>query len=207
VDKDEAYAFLYKLAEGISVMFGTSCETVIHEMNGQHVKNLAIFNGHVTGRKAGSTLSIYGNDTAVVTESGQNLENDYINQQVLLAGKQIKSTTVHMRGKGYHYALGINFDVTVMSQMRVLLDNLTTIEGNLMDRLTGSAQPAIDELFDSCVEIVNRPVKGMKKAERLSLVRLLRDKGAFQMQRSVPYVAERMGVSKFTVYNYLNELE
>ena len=27
------------------------------------------------------------------------------------------------------------------------------------------------------------------------------------LQRSVPYVAERMGVSKYTIYNYLNELE
>ncbi len=188
-------------------MFGPNCETVIHEMSGQHIHNLAIFNGHVTGRKAGSTLSIYGNDTAVSVESGQNLELNYINQQVLLDGKQIKSTTVHMRGEGYHFAMGINLDVTVMSQMRVILDNLTDFEGDLMDRLNSDAQPAIDELFDSCLKVVNRPIESMKKAERLSLVRLLKEKGAFQMQRSVPYVAERLGVTKFTVYNYLNELE
>ena len=205
MDRDEAYEFLYKLAEAISIMFGRSCETVIHEMNGQHIRNLAIFNGHVTGRKAGTTLSIYGNDTAVDIGGGQNLELDYINQQVAVSGRLIKSTTVHMRGKGYHFALGINFDVTVMTQMRSLLDSLTAFEGDLMDRLS-SGQTAIAELFDSCLEIVNRPVGGMKKADRLAMVRLLKEKGAFRMQRSVPYVAERMGVTKFTVYNYLNEL-
>jgi predicted transcriptional regulator YheO len=205
MDRDEAYEFLYKLAEGISIMFGRSCETVIHEMNGQHIRNLAIFNGHVTGRKAGTSLSIYGNDTARDTGGGQNLELDYINQQVMVAGRQIKSTTVHMRGEGYHFALGINFDVTVMTQMRGFLDSLTAFEGDLMDRLS-SGQPALGELFDSSLEIVNCPVGSMKKAERLALVRLLKEKGAFRMQRSVPYVAERMGVTKFTVYNYLNEL-
>ena len=206
MDKEEAYTFLYTLAEGIAIMFGKNCETVIHEMNGQHVKNLAIFNNHVTGRKAGSSLSIYGNDTAGYRGSRQNLELDYINQQVVVAGKQIKSTTVHMRGDGYHYALGINYDVTVMTQMRGILDNLTDIEGDLMDRLNNSGKSAIDELFNSCLVAVNCPISSMRKPERLALVRLLWEKGAFRMRRSVPYVAGRMGVSKFTIYNYLNEL-
>ncbi len=206
MDKEAAYEFLYKLAEGIAVMFGANCETVIHEMNGQHVKNLAFFNSHVTGRKAGSTLSIYGNETAYDTDSGQNLELDYINQQVVVSGKQIKSSTVHMRGDDYHYALGINFDVTVLTQMRAILDNLTAHEGDLMDRLNSDAQPAIGELFDGCMELINRPMDKLKKADRLRLVQLLKEKGVFRVQRSVPYVAERLGVSKFTIYNYLNEL-
>ena len=208
VNKDEAYEFLYTLAEAISIMFGRNCETVIHEMNGQHIKNLCFFNGHVTGRKAGSTLSIYGNDTEYDSRSAgaQNLELDYINQQVAVSGKQLKSTTIHMRGDHYHYALGINYDVTVMAQMRGVLENLTDIGGDLMERLNSGSQPTIDELFDSCLEQGKRPVGSMKKAERLSLVRLLKEKGVFRMQRSVPYVAERLKVTKFTVYNYLNEL-
>ncbi|MBQ2271304.1 MAG: helix-turn-helix domain-containing protein, partial [Firmicutes bacterium] len=43
--------------------------------------------------------------------------------------------------------------------------------------------------------------------ERLMLVKMLKEKGVFNLQKSVPYVAERMGVSKYTIYNYLNELE
>ena len=206
MDKKEAYEFLYKLAEGIAIMFGKNCETVIHEMKGKQVKNLAIFNSHVTGRHAGSSLSIYGNKMTTGSSTGQNLELDYINQQVIIAGRQIKSTTVHMRGENYHYALGINYDVTVMTQMRGILDNLTDIEGNLMDRMSSGANTAISALFNSCLELVNCPLESMRKAERLNLVRLLKERGAFQMQRSVPYVAERLGVSKFTIYNYLNEL-
>ena len=50
------------------------------------------------------------------------------------------------------------------------------------------------------------PVDLMKKSDRIELVRQLQDKGAFHIQRSVPYVAERLGITKFTVYNYLNEI-
>ena len=61
--QEEAFEFLCRLAQGIASMFGDSCETVVHEMEGERMKNLVIFNGHVSGRSAGSTLSIYGRDT------------------------------------------------------------------------------------------------------------------------------------------------
>lgn len=36
-------------------------------------------------------------------------------------------------------------------------------------------------------------------------VRLLRERGAFSLRRSVPSVADALGVTRFTVYNYLNQ--
>lgn len=206
--KEEAYEFLCRIAEGIAVMFGANCETIIHEMHGQRIVNLAVYNGHVTGRKAGSTTSIFGKDTALEDETRQNLDLDYQNQMVVTpGGHQIKSSTYHMRGEDYHYALGINFDITVLDQMRGILDCMTNIEGDLLSSITEKDQTNIEAIFDACMEIVNRQPERMKKAERMMLVKLLKEKGVFNLQRSVPYVAERMGVSKYTIYNYLNELE
>ena len=51
--QEEAFEFLCRLAQGIASMFGDSCETVVHEMEGERMKNLVIFNGHVSGRSAG----------------------------------------------------------------------------------------------------------------------------------------------------------
>ena len=207
MDKNEAYEFLYRLAEALSLMFGKNCETIIHEIDGQHILNLAIFNGHVSNRKAGSTLSIYGRDTTLDDDSpSQNLELDYLNQQVIVSGKQIKSTTIHMRGSDYHYALGINYDISVLSQMQRIMDGLTAVEDELSTRLSMNEQPEIAEIFDSCLENFSMHVDLMKKSDRIELVRQLQDKGAFHIQRSVPYVAERLGITKFTVYNYLNEI-
>ena len=205
--KEQALEFLSRLAQAIAMMFGASCEVLVHEMHKSRIVTVAIFNGHVTGRTVGSTLSIYGKDTAADEEGDFDLEADYLNQLVVTpAGKNLKSTTVHLRGSDYHYALGINYDITVMNQMRHLLDNFTTAEGELYTSLTGETQPGLETLFDACLEMVNKPVEQMKKADRLTMVRLLREKGAFQMQKCVPYVADRMGVSKYTIYNYLNEL-
>ena len=52
-----------------------------------------------------------------------------------------------------------------------------------------------------------KPAKTMNKAERLRLVKLLKEKNAFEFYKAVPYISNRMGVTRYTVYNYLNQLE
>lgn len=207
MDQAEALELLCRVAQGIAGMFGDNCEALVHEMDGNRLRTVSIYNGHVSGRTVGSTLSIYGNDTSVDDDSDSNLDQDYLNQMVVTSsGKSIKSSTFHVRGEGFHYALGINYDITVMGQMRHVLDSITEAAGNLMTSLSEGGQSSLVALFDACHAVLNKPLSKMRKADRLALVGLLKEKGAFQMHRSVPYVAERMGVSKYTIYNYLNEL-
>ena len=205
--KKEAFDFLDRMARGIAVMFGEQCETIVHEMDGQKVKNLAIYNGHVSGRTTGSTLSIYGRDTMMDEEDPKvNLDLDYVNQMVITSsGKIMKSSTFHFRGEDYHFALGINYDISVMRQMSRIMDGLLRTDATLQTSLFGTGN-SMEEVFESCSEMVKRPFSQMQKADRLTLVSILKEKGFFQMQRSVPYAAERLGVTKYTIYNYLNEL-
>ena len=207
MSREEAFELLCRLAQGIAGMFGDNCETLVHEMEGNRIKNVVIFNGHVSGRSAGSTLSIYGKDTMEDDADGTNLDQDFLNQMVVTpSGKNIKSSTFHVRGADFHYALGINYDVTVMGQMRHVLENFTEAAGSLMISIS-EERSDLESIFNACLEVFSKPPARMRKADRLALVALLKEKGAFHLQRSVPYVAERMGVSKYTIYNYLNELE
>jgi predicted transcriptional regulator YheO len=50
------------------------------------------------------------------------------------------------------------------------------------------------------------PVSDLSREEKQKAVRLLYDRGAFQLRKAVEDVADAMGVSRFTVYNYLNAL-
>ncbi|MDO4326489.1 MAG: helix-turn-helix transcriptional regulator [bacterium] len=207
--KKEAFEFLDRIAQGIAVMFGEQCETLVHEIDGQKIVNVAIYNGHVSGRTVGSTLSIYGKDTLLDEDdgSGMNLDLDYVNQMVVTSsGKSIKSSTFHFRGEDYHYALGINYDITVLGQINHVMENLLRTEETLRASLSGRRSSDMEELFESCQKVMNRPLAQMQKAERIALVGMLKEKGFFQIQKSVPYAAERLGVTKYTIYNYLNEL-
>ncbi len=44
----------------------------------------------------------------------------------------------------------------------------------------------------------------LPRADKQRAVRLLEERGAFEMRRSAETVAEALGVTRFTVYNYLN---
>ena len=62
------------------------------------------------------------------------------------------------------------------------------------------------DLFDQCVAALGKPLEALNKADRLKVVALLRERSAFSYRKSVPYVAGRLGVSRYTIYKYLEEV-
>ena len=123
------------------------------------------------------------------------------------AGAQIKSSTFHLIGEGYNLALGINFDYTslVYASARILVD-LMSAEADLKSALFQGGDTALTDLFDECLRAVGKPADALGKADRLKLVALMEQKNAFSYRKSVPFVAKRLGVSRYTVYKYLDEL-
>lgn len=109
MDKNTALDFLSRLCDGLSVMFGPNCETVVHDMNDPNKSIVYIANGQVTNRNIGDKFKILGGKDIDKFFSG----TDIINCKALSPDKRtLKSSTFHMKGHGYHYALGINFDYT-----------------------------------------------------------------------------------------------
>ena len=69
---------------------------------------------------------------------------------------------------------------------------------------------ALATLLDLCRRLclaAGVPPEEMKKEDRLVLIRLLKAHHAFDYQKAVPFISERLGVSRYTVYNYLKEVE
>jgi predicted transcriptional regulator YheO len=51
---------------------------------------------------------------------------------------------------------------------------------------------------------VGQPLAEMSRAGKQQVVRFLDERGAFALRKSVETVADALGVSRFTVYNYLD---
>ena len=128
MNREEMLNFLKNEARGISVMFGPNCETIVHDMTRPGHPILAIFNGTVTGREVGSTADIFGDIGDYDESIYQN--KDYINQLVLSRdGRTLKSSTFNIVGEDYHFALGINLDITNMVRAGQMLSELTAHAG------------------------------------------------------------------------------
>jgi predicted transcriptional regulator YheO len=134
-------------------------------------------------------------------------------------GRQMRSTTIVIRDREGTpvAALCINSDLSVWQ-------SLNRIAGGMLGDEEPSAEPA-DEGPDAPTEVFARdvdelaahlihtsileqgiPVELMKKEHKLAIVRDLQGRGIFLLRDAVEMLASSLQVTRFTIYNYLNEL-
>ena len=203
--RDQACEFLDRTARGIAEMFGSSCETLVHDMGVPTHPILSIYNGHVSGREVGSTMDIMGIGLALDEQAAT---TDQVNLAATTPeGRQTKSSTFHMIGEDYNLALGINFDYTSLVYANRILEDLMSSRSDLQSALwqEGDSRQLAD-LFERCLATFSKPAEALNKKERMRLVAMLEQRNAFSYRKSVPYVAKHLGVSRYTVYKYLGEI-
>ncbi len=202
--RDEAFEFLDRTARGIAEMFGPACETLVQDMGRADHPILSIYNGQVSGREVGSTVDILGSDK-LLDATAQTA--DFVNlYATTAAGQQIKSSTFHLMGEGYNLALGINFDYTSLAYASRTLLGLTSADADLQSALWTGGAGQLHQIFEESLTAIGKPAEELSKKDRMKLVALMDQKNAFSFRKSVPYVASRLRVSRYTVYKYLDEL-
>ena len=192
MNREAMLNFLKNEARGLAVMLGPNCETIVHDMTRPGHPILAIYNGTVTGREIGSTVDIFGDigDYDPTLYSNK----DYVNQLVLSRdGRMLKSSTFNVVGDDFHFALGINIDITGLARAQ--------------QTLMQDARSQLEELLRECISAVGKEPEQMKKTDRMRIIRMLYKRRAFTYQKAVAIVAERLSVSRYTVYKYMHELE
>ncbi len=206
MDKIQALDFLKRISNGISTMFGSSCEAVVHDMLDDKKSIVYIVNSHVTNRNVGDKFKILGGRDIDRFFSG----TDIVNSKALTKDhRTLKSSTFHIEGEGYHYALGINFDYTNFAFASGILEDFISV-GQDIDELIKTA-PTVEErlevLLDDALKSIGKPISMLNKDDRISVVKSLEEKGAFIMQKSIPIVSKKLNISRYTVYNYLKEIK
>ena len=206
MNREDMLAFLKNEARGIAKMFGPNCETLVHDMTRPGHPILAIYHGTVTGREVGSTADIFGDIGDYDETVYQN--KDYINQLVISRdGRTLKNSTFNIVGDDFHFAFGINMDITNMVRAQQLFSEMTATSGDLQQTLMQDARSHLEELLRECISAVGKDPEHMKKTDRMRIIRMLYKRRAFTYQKSVAIVSEQLGVSRYTVYKYMHELE
>ena len=201
--------FLFQLAKGISRQFGPNCEVVVHDLdsNDPNRSIVAIENGHVTGRKVGDGPS------HVVLEalrSGRENLTDHLSYLTRTKdGKILKSSTIYIRDDDGE-AIGIfaiNYDITLMLAMEENLKQFTTTDQDQREpeRISRNVGDLLDELIEQSVKIVGKPVALMTKEDKVKAIQFLNETGAFLITKSGDKVCRFFGISKYTLYSYIDE--
>ena len=201
--------FLFQLAKGISRQFGPNCEVVVHDLdsNDPNRSIVAIENGHVTGRKVGDGPS------HVVLEalrSGRENLTDHLSYLTRTKdGKILKSSTIYVRDDDGE-AIGIfaiNYDITLMLAMEENLKQFTATDQDQREpeRISRNVGDLLDELIEQSVKIVGKPVALMTKEDKVKAIQFLNETGAFLITKSGDKVCRFFGISKYTLYSYIDE--
>ena len=107
--------FLKRLAHGIALQFGSSCEVVVHDLRSDNPARtiVAIENGHITGRKIGDGPSNVVLK-ALHSDSGK-LHDSYSYLTKTEDGKILKSTTIYLRDDDNKpiAIFAINYDIAL----------------------------------------------------------------------------------------------
>lgn len=70
-----------------------------------------------------------------------------------------------------------------------------------------SIRDALDDILRMAEREIGAPANEWERAEKQRVVRMLDERGAFLLRGAVDDIAQIMGVSRITIYNYLNALE
>lgn len=204
--RQKIFASLRPVMAAIVELLGPGSEVVLHDISHPDASIIAI-EGNVTGREVGGPLTDQGLVSLRSGESGR----VYAYTTVANGGRVIKSTSVFLADdKGDVFGgLCINHDITPFVAFDRHLQSLLKPTGAEESPQTFGSDvgQVLDKMLNDAIAATGIPISLMQRADRLKVIRALEQEGAFLLKKAVPLLAERLGVSRHTVYSDLAEIE
>lgn len=203
---EENFEMLCEIGQCIAEQFGENCEVVLHDLTRPYDNTIvAIWNGSVTGREVGGG----GTNAGLEILRRNTIPTDqycYINHTE--NGKVLKSSSKYFVRDGKVVgSLCINQDITDIITAQKAME-MITMQKDVSKRSREVFTNNVDELLSAMmreeIQRIGKNVEELTKEEKIEIVHNLDEKGAFLIKKSAERVAEFLGTSRFTVYNYLN---
>lgn len=216
---DERHLILQTLRAALSALgsvVGRNTELVLHDLTTPEKSVLAIVNGHVSGRAVGSpVLDVLQQDkgfsallNGMDTSTGPCVIPDYATRG--RNGNALRSATAFYR----------DGDGTPFAALCINTDNGDLLAAKAsIDRLLNAAEPAAEtpaepadmeqlmaEIIAESLQDLSGNQRGIRKQARLDAVRRMQERGMFIVKGGIEQAAAALGVTRYTVYNYLEEI-
>lgn len=207
---EENFENLQELAHCIAETFGKNCEVVIHDWSRPYESTIvAIENGHVTGRKVGDSGTNSGLEIMRGMNGKSNNYDEYNSINTTKTGHIVRSSSKYFKDKDGKIAgsMCINYDITELIQAQKSIQELVGMDHNRNNReiFANNVDDLLNSLLQDVLTQTNKTVSNMTKEDKVKAIRYLDQHGAFLIKKSVEKVSEFFSISKFTLYNYLEE--
>jgi predicted transcriptional regulator YheO len=206
----ELYAVLRPVMRAIVAAVGSHCEVVLHDLSSRSMDRTiyAIENGHVTGRAVGGPSTNLG--LGVLQDEAA--DHDAFGYHGRTSdGRDLHCSSVYYRNASGAVvaALCINVDLTAVQNAKSILETLLPSvddEASPREIVGPDIRSVLEEMIESAVQAVGKPPNMMARQDRIAVVSILEERGAFHIKRAVDRVAARLGVSRVTLYSDLDSV-
>ncbi|GGH68148.1 hypothetical protein GCM10010978_00840 [Compostibacillus humi] len=207
---DERFKRYFPIMKAVTGLLGNQCETVIHDFS-NHNESIVAMMGNVTERQLYAPLTSFVLE--ILKKEGDEAE-DRIGYITYYKGKPYRCSTIFIRdGKELIGCLCINYCVQDFFALKRITEQLTTsrsvleLEKEAKDEyFAQSVEDFVDNTVQKIIARNGKDLTKLTKAERLDLIRQLDQTGVFLVKGTVEMLAERMNMSKYTIYNDIDEV-
>lgn len=206
-------ASIARMVEPLNQTLIGPSEVVLHDLS-RLPNSIVAIAGNLTGRQVGAPAT----DAMLQSWYTGEYRTNVSYETSLPDGRPLRSTTVVIADdEGPFGALCLNMDVSIWQGINEV--TAAILPGGQWPGLPARQVEVppedfvhnIDELaghlLTRAVAATGIPVDLMRKEHKLKVIADLKSRGFFLLKDSIETAAASLGVTRFTVYNYLNELE
>lgn len=205
---DEDHAILasyFPVIDGIAALIGEHCEIVLHSLEFLEHSAIYIVNGHNTNRKIGSPIT----DRAL--KSLHHMQTDSVSKPYFTRAKGgvlMKSVTIAIRNGKQHVigliCININLDVPTSQFLSYFI---APQETNDSVNFASSVEDLVAQTIESTIDEIQTDRNIANNNKNRQIVTTLFEKGIFDIKDAINQVAERLDISRHTVYLYIRQIK
>ncbi len=182
------------VVDALAALFGEGCEVVLHSV-------VHIANGHITGRQVGAPATDFA--LSRLQQQAGSCWSSYFARSP--DGKLMKCASITLHNAARRpvgmLCINLNLDAPLSSLLGAL--SLPVSESGAAPLFQESFAPSLDELVAQVMsQVAAEPDLSPARRNR-QIITALYDKGIFTIKEAINLVAERLGVSRHTVYLHI----
>ncbi len=196
------------VVDGIASLIGPFCEIVLHSLENLNTSAIKIANGENTGRRVGSPIT----DMALkmlkdIEGSQRNFSRAYFTKAK--GGVLMKSITIAIRNENNRVigllCININLDAPFSDVLQSFMPTEEAIDAASPVNFASDVVELVDQTVEQSIEGINADKSVSNNTKNRQIVMELYDKGIFDIKDAINRVAERLNISKHTVYLYIRQ--
>lgn len=196
-------AIVSQIVPSLARAFVPGTAVLLYDFTSSATSPVTVAGGKGNARDAPASVTSAGEDTVGV-------------RRQLPSGRIVRSSRLSFRASSGRAvaALCIDADVSdiaraqeVLAAMAPAAASPTTEARADRERFVHSVESLAQDILRETVEAVGVDVELMKKHHKIQAVRELDRRGFFALRESVDIAAQALGVTRFSIYKYFNELQ